>query len=79
MAKPTSRTTLKEYCLRKLGDGAIKVNVTDAQAEDRINRIGQESECLYTRLEADTDVDRIINNIIIKKRVWIAGVVHTRK
>jgi len=37
MAKPTSRTTLKEYCLRKLGDGAIKVNVTDAQAEDRID------------------------------------------
>jgi SWI/SNF-related matrix-associated actin-dependent regulator 1 of chromatin subfamily A len=51
----------------------------NAQAEDRINRIGQENECLYIRLEADTDVDRIINSIIIKKRVWIAGVVHTRK
>lgn len=37
MAKPTSRNEHKEYCLRKLGKGANKINVTDDQIEDRID------------------------------------------
>ena len=43
MAKPTTRTELKEYALRRLGDGAICVNITDAQAEDRID----DALCMY--------------------------------
>ena len=37
MAIPTSKSTFKEYCLRNLGNGAIDINVTDDQADDRID------------------------------------------
>ena len=37
MAIPTSKSTFKEYCLRNLGKGAIDINVTDDQADDRID------------------------------------------
>lgn len=37
MALPSSKEEFKEYCLRKLGKGAIDINVTDAQIEDRID------------------------------------------
>ena len=37
MAIPSSRTTFKEYCLRNLGKGVIDINVSDDQAEDRID------------------------------------------
>jgi len=37
MANPTSRATLKEYCLRRLGKGVIDINVSDDQVEDRVD------------------------------------------
>ena len=37
MAIPSSRTTFKEYCLRNLGKGVIDINVSDDQADDRID------------------------------------------
>jgi hypothetical protein len=37
MAVPTSRTELKEYCLRSLGFPVIDINVDDDQVEDRID------------------------------------------
>lgn len=37
MAKPTTREEFKQHCLRRLGDGAIDINVTDEQLEDRID------------------------------------------
>ena len=37
MAVPTSRTTFKEYCLRKLGKPVIEINVDDDQVDDRID------------------------------------------
>jgi len=37
MAKPTTRTEFKEYCLRKLGKPVIEINVDDDQVEDRID------------------------------------------
>lgn len=37
MARPTNRQEFKEFVLRKLGKGAICINVTDAQVEDRID------------------------------------------
>lgn len=37
MAQPSSRQTLKDYCLRRLGHPVIKVNVDDAQVEDRLD------------------------------------------
>ena len=37
MAIPNSKITLKEYCLRTLGKGAVDINVTDDQADDRLD------------------------------------------
>ena len=34
MSKPSSRSELKEYCLRKLGKPVIEVNVDDDQVEE---------------------------------------------
>jgi hypothetical protein len=34
---PSSRATFTEYCLRRLGKGAININVTDEQVRDRID------------------------------------------
>jgi len=37
MANPATRQQLKEYCLRRLGEPVIDVNVDDEQLEDRID------------------------------------------
>ena len=37
MPNPNSRNELKEYCLRKLGQPVIEINVADEQVEDRID------------------------------------------
>jgi hypothetical protein len=38
MAIPTSRDSLKEYCLRELGAPVLEINVDDDQLEDRIDQ-----------------------------------------
>ena len=37
MATPTSKATLKYYCLRALGKPVIDVNVDDDQIDDRVD------------------------------------------
>ena len=37
MAKLTSRNELKEYCLRRLGNSVIQINVSNDQVEDRLD------------------------------------------
>lgn len=37
MAGPSSRSELKDYCLRKLGFPVIDINIDDDQLEDRID------------------------------------------
>ena len=37
MANPSTRETLKQYCLRSLGKPVIEINVDDDQVEDRID------------------------------------------
>lgn len=37
MATPNSRSTFKDYILRKLGEPVIQINVSDEQVEDRID------------------------------------------
>ena len=41
MATPNTRETLKQYCLRALGQPVIEVNVDDDQLEDRIDEAVQ--------------------------------------
>ena len=37
MAIPTTKATLKDYCLRNLGFGVIDINVSDDQVDDRVD------------------------------------------
>ena len=37
MAVPSTKATLKSYCLRALGFGVIDINVSDDQADDRLD------------------------------------------
>ena len=37
MAKPNSKETLKDYCLRSLGAPVIEVNIDDDQLDDRVD------------------------------------------
>ena len=37
MAIPTSRTTFKDYCKRKLGYPVLEINVDDDQIDDLID------------------------------------------
>ena len=37
MARPNSKSTFKDYCLRNLGFGVIDINVSDDQVDDRID------------------------------------------
>lgn len=37
MANPSSRQTLIDYCLRRLGDPVIEINVDEDQIEDRVD------------------------------------------
>ena len=37
MATPSTKATLKSYCLRALGFGVIDINVSDDQADDRLD------------------------------------------
>jgi hypothetical protein len=41
MAVPSTKTTLKEYCLRALGKPVIDINVDDDQVDDRIDEAVQ--------------------------------------
>ena len=50
MAKPNSRTTLIEYCLRSLGAPVVEINVDDDQVEDRIDEALQ----FYQHYHADS-------------------------
>jgi hypothetical protein len=38
MAVPATRADFKEYCLRKLGKPVLEINISDDQAEDRIDQ-----------------------------------------
>lgn len=37
MATPSTRTELKDYCLRQLGAPVIEINIADEQVEDRVD------------------------------------------
>ena len=37
MSRPTSKTTFKEHCLRRLGKPVIEINVDEDQVDDRVD------------------------------------------
>ena len=71
MAIPTSKATLKSYCLRALGFGVIDINVSDDQVDDRIDEAIQYFshyhydgvEKMYLKYEiTQADIDRARSN-----------------
>ena len=67
MAIPSSKSTFKSYCLRNLGFGVIDINVSDDQADDRIDEALQYFaqyhydgiEKMYLKYKiTQTDIDR---------------------
>ena len=72
MAIPSTRETLKQYCLRNLGKPVIDINVDDDQVEDRLDEAlqyfaqyhsdGIERMYLKYKVTAD-DVTRLTTNI----------------
>jgi len=80
MANPASRQELKDYCLRRLGEPVVDVNVDDDQVEDRIDdalKFYQDyhydgTERLYLKHQVTQDD---INNEYITTSDAIIGVV----
>ena len=71
MAIPTTKATFKSYCLRALGFGVIDINVSDDQADDRIDEALQYFaqyhydgvEKMYLKYQlTQTDIDRARGN-----------------
>ena len=52
MAAPNSKTTLIDYCKRRLGEPVIEINVDEQQAEDRIDEALQ----YYQEFHSDATV-----------------------
>ena len=52
MAAPSSRQTLIDYCLRRLGAPVIEINVDNDQLEERIDDALQ----VYQELHSDATV-----------------------
>ena len=71
MAVPSTKATLKSYCLRSLGSGVIDINVSDDQIDDRLDEALQYfAEYHYDGIErvylkhkiTQTDIDRAATN-----------------
>lgn len=80
MANPASRQELKNYCLRRLGEPVVDVNVDDEQVEDRIDdalKFYQDyhydgTERLYLKHQVTQDD---VNNNYIEVNDAIIGVI----
>lgn len=83
MANPTSRPTLIDYCLRRLGAPVIEINVDEDQIEDRIDDALQfyqeynSDATMRTYLKHEITADDITNkyltlndNILYVKRIF---------
>lgn len=60
MAKPTTRQGLIDYCLRRLGEPVVEVNIDDQQIEDRIDEAIQ----FYQEYHSDAVVRTFVKHQI---------------
>ena len=70
MAKPNSRQSLIDYCLRRLGDPVIEINVDEDQIEDKVDDTLQ----LYQEYHADATYRTYLKHLITqtdKDNGWI--------
>ena len=52
MANPSTRQGLIDYCLRRLGDPVIEINVDEDQIEDRVDA-GVAKEVTFTTMSLE--------------------------
>jgi hypothetical protein len=65
MAKPNSRPTLIEYCLRALGDPVIEINVDPDQLEDRVDEAIQ----YYQEFNSEATVKAYLKHLVTEDDV----------
>lgn len=74
MAKPASRSALKEWCLRRLGKPVIEINVDDDQLEDRIDEgLQLFQEYHYDGVEKVYEKHQITQSDIDNKYISVDG------
>ena len=78
MATPTSKTTLIDYCKRRLGDPVIEINVDEEQLEDRVDEALQ----YYQEFHSDGTVrgymkHQITADDVTNEYIPVASTVHT--
>ena len=60
MAAPSSRDTIIEYCLRRLGDPVIEINVDPDQLEDRLD----EALEVYQEFHSDATFKTYLKHLV---------------
>lgn len=60
MAVPTSRATLIEYALRRLGDPVIEINIDPDQQEDRVD----DTIALYQEFHSDATIKTYLKHLV---------------
>ena len=74
MAVPKSRAEFKEYCLRQLGKPVIEINISDDQAEDRIDEalsyfwdyhFDGVDKCFYKYTVQQKDLPQQLSEVVI--------------
>ena len=60
MAPPNSRQTLIDYCLRRLGDPVLEINVDQDQIEDRIDEAIQ----YYQEFHSDATIKTYLKHLV---------------
>tara|TARA_R110000782_G_scaffold21685_3_gene58069 strand:+ start:2871 stop:3626 length:756 start_codon:yes stop_codon:yes gene_type:complete len=71
MANPTSRQTLIDYCLRRLGEPVIEINVDPDQIEDRVDEALQYWQEFHNEATFRTYIATLIGDSDVS-REWVA-------
>jgi hypothetical protein len=65
MASPNSRQTLIDYCLRRLGDPVVEINVDEDQLEDRVDEAIQ----YWQEFHSDATIKTYVKHLITEQDV----------
>lgn len=64
-SKPKSRQELRDWCLRKLGDPILEINIEDQQIEDRIT----EALCWYQQYHSES-----VENVLLGHQITASSI-----
>lgn len=69
MAKPNSKTTFKDYCLRNLGAPVIEINIDDDQLDDRVDEALQ----FYQSYHDDAVEKVYLRHVVTNSEITLTG------